>query len=138
MSSKLHRYVGEILKDPIFRLHKIYEEFPVSTVNPNWHSNRHKFDWVIKDLRVVIEVQGQQHKKMVKWNGNTSDDQARGKLEYQIYTDTRKKQAAIDAGWAYVDISFTDIKSGLVTSNWLYDRILQALERIEHVTFGSG
>ena len=62
-ASELHRAIGNILlsKEGPFSLYKIHQEYPVHKINPNFKSKRHKFDWVILDLSVVIEGHGQQH-----------------------------------------------------------------------------
>jgi hypothetical protein len=131
-SSRLHRKVGEILRAPAgyFSGYKIYQEYPVQKVNPDWHSGRHHFDWVILDLRVIIEVHGEQHYKPVCFGG-ISEEEAEAKLTQQQMSDAAKREAALDAGWAYVAIPWDMVDR--LTSGFLVDLIEASERRPPHV-----
>jgi hypothetical protein len=120
--SSYHKKVGELLKSSIFKHYKIVEEYPVYKINPDWYSRRHRFDWVIKDLFVVIEVHGEQHYSTVRWSKETCQDEADAKLESNQANDHRKQQAALDAGYTYISIPHWDVTA--LTAHQLLARVL--------------
>jgi len=96
-ASRLHRAVGDALlnKESPFKNYKVYQEYPVNRINPDYQDGRHKFDWVILDLRLVIEVHGEQHFKPVDFGGEGSDKAEENWRDTQ-FRDTKKKRAAVD------------------------------------------
>lgn len=107
-ASKLHKAVGDILRSSeVFKLWKVYQEYPVNRVNPSFQSGREKFDWVILDLAVVLECHGEQHYRPVNFGG-IPDDEAVANFHQQQRRDIRKEDAAIDAGFGYIAIKFSD------------------------------
>jgi len=76
-------------------------------VNSEYDDGRHAFDWVILDLFLVIECHGEQHYKPVTFGG-ISQEEANERLISQRYRDEIKAQAAIDAGFTYIVIPYTD------------------------------
>ena len=108
-ASVAHRAMGNMLKSGPFANHKVYQEYPVSRVDPSWRSGREKFDWVILDLKVVIEVHGAQHREPVGFGG-MSLSEAQRRFEKQIISDKAKYNAAKNAGWAYIAIHDNEIK----------------------------
>ena len=109
-ASKLHRAVGDCLRDSeIFASHKIYQEYPVTKINSFYPGCLEHYDWVILDLHVVIECHGQQHYKPVDFSGS---DPAEAELNFksQQKRDISKEEAAIDAGFIYIVVPYTDVK----------------------------
>ena len=128
-ASKLHRAVGKALRGNIFGGFKIYQEFPVSKVNPTFRDNRCKFDWVILDLKMVIECMGEQHTIPVRWSKETSQEEAIDNLHSIQTRDLKKKQAAEDAGYIYITIPYDDLK--LIDEEYLWDKYLAAVPTIK-------
>lgn len=108
-ASKLHKRVGELLvaENSPYRFYEIRQEYMVSKVNPEYPSNREKFDWAIIGLNVVIETMGEQHYKPIKFGG-ISIEEAYRNLKRRIILDNNKQLAAKMAGWAYVVVSYKE------------------------------
>lgn len=123
-SSKLHRAIGDCLrtKGSPFSGYKIYQEYPVNKINPNYPTGAHKFDWVVLDLRLVIEVHGEQHYRPVTFGG-ISYDEAERRLREQQYRDRAKMDAALESGYGYIEIPYSEIKN--VTTQFLWKRYLE-------------
>lgn len=105
-ASKGHIEVGQLIRE-MFAFSKIYQEYPVKRINPEWKSNKHKFDWVILDLKIVVEVMGEQHFKPVTFGGR-SKEEAEVKFREQLEIDKRKKQAALQSGFKYAIIAYNE------------------------------
>jgi len=126
-ASKLHRRVGDLLMDDSspYKRYIIRQEVRVSDINPEFSSNRERFDWVILEpIRVVIEVMGIQHTKPARFGG-ISEEEARRIFKEQQERDEAKKQAAIDAGWGYIAISY---KEHNITIEDLVEYIKEAIK----------
>jgi hypothetical protein len=108
-ASKLHKKVGELLtsEDSFLSKYEIRQEYPVSKVNPSFKSNREKFDWVILGLKIVIEAHGIQHYTPTCFGGITQDE-AKINFLSQLQRDEDKMNAALDAGWGYVVVKYTE------------------------------
>lgn len=108
-ASKLHRKVGDILRDPkgIFSGFKVYQEYPVARIASSYGNSSHMFDWVVLDLHLVIECHGIQHYKPTSWTGE-KDEKAIWDHQDIKTRDKLKKDAAESAGWAYVEIPYSD------------------------------
>lgn len=115
--SSLHVKVGDALKTGIFQGFKVYQEYPVSRVNPTYYDNSHKFDWVVLDLKLVIECHGQQHFKPISF-GNTSAEETLLAYSNQKFRDKSKEIAALEAGFTYVMIPYTDINK--ISDTYIY------------------
>lgn len=118
-ASKLHKEVGECLRNsPLFQNYKIYQEYPVNLINTKYPESSHHFDWVILDLFIVIEVHGKQHYEATDFSGKAEDA---GISEYHALKvrDQQKKLAAIEAGWTYIEIPYTD--KGKITDSYIID-----------------
>ena len=120
-ASSLHRKVGEALRDSdIFKHQQIYQEYPVNKVAKDYAFGSHHFDWVIPGLRVVIEVHGEQHYYPVAFGGDQQEaEEAFKKTQIR---DRQKQVAALNAGWTYVVIPYTD--KGKITDAFLYNLIV--------------
>lgn len=115
-ASKLHKKVGEALRSGIFSKYKVYQEYPVDKINDSYRNSSHKFDWVILDLFLVIEAHGMQHYKKVNFGG-MSDEQAEERFVSQRHRDNVKMDAAIEAGFTYIVVPYSDIK--IVDSSYI-------------------
>lgn len=123
-ASKLHKRIGELLLDSQFANYELRQEYNVSKVNPDYSSNREKFDWAILSLNVVIEVHGEQHYRPVCFGGMTQD-QAEKNFRHRQELDEEKKLAAEEACWGYVIVKYTEKD---ITLDELASRIRQAIE----------
>ena len=104
-----HKALGDLLRNSkIFGGYKIYQEYPVKRINPNHKSGKHKFDWVILDLKVVIEVHGKQHYGPVNFGGRPPSE-SEAMFEKQVSVDKIKMQAAKEAGFNYLAIPDSSI-----------------------------
>lgn len=109
-ASNLHKKVGEILRTTeAFKHHKVYQEYPVSKINENYPDDSHHFDWVIPDIKVIIECHGKQHYEIIKFGDEEVWDTIQ-RFRDGRKRDEAKKQAAIEAGYAYVIVDYTEEK----------------------------
>lgn len=109
-ASKLHKAVGDVLRDsPIFNGYNIYQEYPVNRVNPDYQESSHHFDWVIPEIRLVIEAHGRQHFEITDFSGK-EEDGGISNFRSQRKRDEAKKEAALLAGYTYIEVPYTDIK----------------------------
>lgn len=123
-ASKLHKRVGEILTtSPLFRLYTLEQEYNVKKVHPDFHLNCF-YDWVILELRVIIEVHGRQHYKPVDF-GNDYEKALTGFHDTQR-RDKLKEQAAKIAGWHYVIVTQDEVAS--LTDTKLLDMIEASID----------
>lgn len=130
-ASKLHQAVGECFAhSDFFKHHVIYQEYSVSKVNPNFDGIGY-FDWVIPSLSVVIECHGQQHYRPVAFGNDY--DQAIAAFKRNQISDKAKRNAAIEAGWTYIVVPYTDIK--LISEDYLIKVFLSNLSPIEKVRY---
>jgi hypothetical protein len=127
-ASKLHRAVGFLLtsEESPFKHYEIRQEYPVSSVNLDYPSNRERFDWVILGLNIVIEVHGIQHYKPVCFGGITLD-KAKRNFSRRLELDEQKQRAAEEALWAYVVVRY-DEKN--LTLGKLVTKIVEAMEKV--------
>jgi very-short-patch-repair endonuclease len=127
-ASKLHKRVGELLvsEDSPYKNYEIRQEYRVSDVNPDYASNREKFDWVILNLKVVIEIHGEQHYAPVCFGG-MDPEQAAENFRRRKQLDTQKQEAAEKALWAYVIVSY---KEKDIDIEELHNKITEALRDV--------
>ncbi len=102
--SKFHESVREVFQTGWFRSFKCYQEVPVVDVCDDYHSTRHRFDWVLPDLGCVVELHGVQHYKVV--NRGTTPVQAAKDFAAGQARDDGKRTAALEAGWRYVEVPY--------------------------------
>ena len=116
-ASALHKAVGNALREEPFELHKVLQEYPVDKVNVTYSNSRHHFDWVVLDLKLVVECHGKQHYEPVELflrEGLSFKERQR--------IDLQKQEAATEAGFTYVVVPYFDQKK--VTPEWLWDLYL--------------
>ena len=125
MASKLHKKTVDILRDPTngFSGYKIMEEYPVKKLNPTFSSGRHKFDIVILDLQVVLELHGEAHYQVVDF-GSEGNEKALDNYYAGKYRDKIKAQACVDAGFTYVEIPYTDID--IIDKDYIWAKIKES------------
>lgn len=105
-ASRLHKAVGEVLRTgEAFGEHEAYQEYPVNRVNEDYPDSSHHFDWVIPDLKVVIECHGIQHYKVVDWEGGEAE-KAISAYKALKERDFAKREAAWAADWIYVEVPY--------------------------------
>lgn len=103
-SSKLHKKAGDALRaHPLLKHYKIYQEYPVNRINPNFPGGKCKFDFVILDLCVVIEIMGQQHTTRIPHFHPTEEA-----FQAQLKRDKDKKEAAEGAGYTYIAVRYDE------------------------------
>jgi hypothetical protein len=121
-ASKLHKKIGETLRtSSSFKNYRIYQEYPVSKINPNCLNNRLHFDWVVLDLKLIIEGMGKQHFEIVDFSGK-EEDKGYSKFQDLIYRDKLKRKFAEEAGWNYITISHEEEKTltdDLITAKYM-------------------
>jgi hypothetical protein len=77
-------------------------------------------DLVIKEFRVAIEVQGEQH-----FTFNPHFHRSMADFEQQQRRDRAKAEAIVEAGWAYIAVRHDEIEK--LTPTVLANRITQAI-----------
>lgn len=103
-ASKLHKMVGDLLRN-LFPNIEVYQEYPVVRVDKIYSESSHHFDWVIPQLKLVIECHGRQHYEPVAFDGNV--DAAVASFHGLQARDKMKKEAALRAGFTYIEIPYT-------------------------------
>jgi len=127
-ASKLHMAVGNCLRTSVaFKHHEIYQEYPVNRVNTSYKDSSHHFDWVIPKLRIVIECHGRQHYTPVAFDGNY--DNAVDQFQALKGRDAAKKEAALDAGYCYVEIPYSKLRK--INEQLILDKIEVANQELE-------
>jgi hypothetical protein len=118
-ASKLHRAVGDALRKPggCFSRFKIYQEYPVNKINKNYPNGRHKFDWVVLDLALVIECHGEQHYQDVCFGGISLEEAHHRRME-ATERDNTKQIAALEVGFTYMVVPYWEWKK--VDDSYLY------------------
>lgn len=108
-ASKLHRTVGDALSSsPYFRALRIRQEVPVSSLNPDYPTGRHRFDFVVYGLNIVIECHGKQHYEVATFGQDM--ETAIQAFKDQKERDAAKKEAALEAGYVYLEVPYNQVK----------------------------
>lgn len=124
-ASSLHKIVGDILLyGNTFKLYKIYQEYPVKAINPDFYNPQCKYDWVILDLKIVIEIMGEQHYKPVRWSRDITVGEAEMNFQDTQRKDEQKKNAALEVGFSYVALDFKTVRE----RNFNEGRLLQIIK----------
>lgn len=121
-ASKLHRTVGETLRG-MFPTFRIYQEYPVNRINTEYKYSSHHFDWVIFELKLIVECHGEQHDSICNF-GNTDSLVGSENLAANRRRDQWKMDAAVSAGWTYIVVPWYDIS--IVNSDYLWKLIKEA------------
>jgi len=130
-ASLLHKIVGDILYyGDTFKLYKIYQEYPVTRINPDFYNPQCRYDWVILDLKIVIEIMGEQHYKPVRWSRETSVEEAEMSFQATQRKDEQKKNAALEVGFSYVALDFNTVRSKDFNEKKLFQIIKDKLNTI--------
>lgn len=104
-NSKFHNKVREFfVTDDILRSFRAFQEVPVKDLVEDYPYT-HFFDWYVEELNLVVELHGAQHYKVVNF-GNVSYEQAQEDFKSIKRRDKRKREAALEAGYFYLEISY--------------------------------
>src|SRR3990167_4936693 len=98
--SRGHLHIGNLLSQLNF---KAVEEYSVQKVDPT-SKIRGWYDWVLLDIKVVIEIQGAQHEIATSYTGDV--EEAVSNLWNNRLRDRAKQLAADNAGWGYLAIPY--------------------------------
>lgn len=114
-ASKLHRMVGDILRThPLFRNLRSYQEYPIP------HTLYH-VDWMVLDLKLAIEIMGEQHERPVAFDGN--NEHAKVRFEQQVERDRLKKRLAAEEGWKWLEFWYDE----KLTEDYVTEKIIKAI-----------
>lgn len=117
-ASSYHKKIGDVLRSSkLFNGYRIHQEWPVSDIDSTYVTNAHHFDWVILDLKLVIEVHGEQHYQPCTFGG-ISMYQAISNHLSQKHRDNMKMNAAIRAGYTYLAIPFSEVENATDEYIW--------------------
>lgn len=106
-ASALHERVREILyTDSMFKSSACWQEVPVKDLIPGYPF-LHRYDWYLQKYNIILELHGIQHYKMQNF-GNLSFDLAKKEFENIKIRDSLKKEAAIENGYTYIEISYKE------------------------------
>lgn len=120
--TKGHEQIGEYIRK-CFKNYKIREEMSYKDIMKYAYKRSNtdsifqdKFltessaqiraDWIILDLGLVIEVNGEQHYEPVRFGG-ISIDEAEEAYNTQLFLDQKKRKCIKEIGWKLVEIKFT-------------------------------
>lgn len=128
-ASKYHKAIGDLLKDsPLLSGYKIYQEYPANKINTEATGiNRLKYDWVILDLKTVIEVHGQFHYEAIAID--CTKEEAEEKFLHRQHLDQLKKEVATQAGYTYIEIPYTKIEDLSIDElkEYIYNQVVSNL-----------
>lgn len=127
-ASKLHKHVLSLIEE-IYPTHIIRQEYNVSRINPDFGSNREKYDIVVfgGGIKLVCECHGIQHEKPICFGGITLDQAKKNFIKRQE-VDYKKEQAAREAGWIYIVVWYHEKK---ITKEQLESKIFNAAKNIQ-------
>jgi hypothetical protein len=104
--SAFHNKVRGILaNDSFFKHLRCYQEVNVRDLIPTYEYTNHHYDWYIEELRCVIELHGKQHYTATNFGG-LSWQETQNQFQRMQYRDSIKKEAALGAGFTYVEIPY--------------------------------
>lgn len=119
-ASKGHILCGEAIRN-IFPLNKVYQEYPYdkilkagytkyNTPRDVWNSammqeaSRLHADWVVLDIGLIIEFQGEHHYGPVGYDSDY--DKAESNYMRRHYLDKKKRAIANEASFIYIEIPY--------------------------------
>jgi len=104
--SDFHEKVREIFcKDPFFAGLSCYQEVFLKDLIEDYEYGNYRYDWYISNIGVIIELHGSQHYKVTSFGGS-SYEKTRKDFILSKTKDLAKKEAAIEAGFKYVEIPY--------------------------------
>ena len=105
-ASLFHNKVRNILAtDTFFKELSCFQEVPISGLVPSYQNNQHCVDWYIDELGTILELHGRQH-YVVSNFGNIAYEKAQANFYSIRYRDNLKKEALLQAGYEYREISY--------------------------------
>lgn len=109
-ASKFHEAFRQFLiNNSTFRNLSCYQEVNVKDLIPDYPYTNHHYDWYIKELGWIIELHGRQHYDLVNYGGIGMDSLI-VQFNRQRYRDSEKAIAALDNGFHYIAIPYTQEK----------------------------
>jgi len=134
-SSKGHVSLGEILKE-LFPHHKLYQEYPLDKILeigyriqqiPQIYQNKfllkrsrkYRADWVVLDLNLVFEYQGEHHFKAIDYVNDP--DKALSNLETRKNLDFIKRSIVRESGFDLIEINYNE----KLTTSLIQEKILE-------------
>jgi very-short-patch-repair endonuclease len=120
-ASKGHKRVGNLLRNGQLQNWRIYQEYPVKQLFPEYYNGQHKYDWVILDLQIIIEIHGEQHYYVVDF-GKEGQDKARERFRKGKERDNNKRRIALQNEWKYIEIPYWEVDK--ITEEELLEKIL--------------
>lgn len=106
-ASRFHVSVGEMLRSSSLTGNlRLYQEYPANLICP-YLDSRLRYDWVILDWKVAIELHGQHHYQPVRFGGITQEE-AETNLQTQQERDIIKEEGAVKAGWSYIVFKYDE------------------------------
>lgn len=101
----------------IFSGFSVKEEVSVSDLNKSYIYNQHRFDFVLPDIKLVIEAHGKQHYQVQSFGM----DKAEAEIAFQrgVLRDTSKMNAALEVGYTYIVVPYLD--EAKITDTYLWD-----------------
>lgn len=90
---------------------RCYQEVAVQDLIPEYDNSLHRYDWYIEELKLIVELHGEQHYRPANF-GNVGYDTLMRSFEKTKLYDSLKKNAAVEAGFRYVAIPYS-LKSKL-------------------------
>jgi hypothetical protein len=119
-ASKGHISLGEILRE-LFPLNKVYQEYGYDLVLQKGYktfkvreehqdklminrARRLKADWVVLDLMLVLEYQGEHHYHAIDYENNP--DKAESNYQRRVMLDTVKRIICKEANFFLVEIPY--------------------------------
>ena len=106
-ASKQHIAMGEFLVANGYKDFGLEQEVAVKSICSDYTNGRDRFDYVIKDLSLVIEIHGEQHYKPVTFGG-INKSTAKHRYVRQVNKDVRKAESAISNGYYYISYSYKE------------------------------
>lgn len=123
-ASKFHEEFRELLAThPVLSKFTAYQEVNVQDLVPDYPYRNHHFDFYIKELDLVVELNGAQHYKVVNFNKKGMDDAVVDFRNIQ-YRDSLKQTAALKEGFKYIAIPYKH--AGKIT----YELLMEYLETL--------
>ena len=122
-ASNLHKTVGFCLNQGKFAGCTARQEVSVSDILPSYPYKMHCFDWIVEELLCVFECHGEQHYHPVSFASKKNSLDVVENFHNQQLRDGLKEQAAVDAGYTYIVVPYSDLDK--ITPDYLYSLYLE-------------